>query len=389
MNVKYYILIICIMFSFVAKSQIKILYGPYLQNVKSDEVTIVWESDKASVGWVELAPDDGTHFYGEERIKYFDTKNGVKNTSQLHVVKVEGLQPSTTYRYRIYSKEVLSHSGINVKYGDVVATDVFRKGALKFTTSDYHKNETSFVMLNDIHGRSEIIPTLLSNADYKNKDFILYNGDMVSEFKDKETIFSGFMNETVSLFASEKPMYYARGNHETRGEFATSFQQYFSPKEPYLYYVFKQGPACFIILDTGEDKPDSDIEYSGITDYDNYRTKQKEWLKTLLNNELVASSKFKIVIAHMPPSKSINIWHGQKEVLEKFVPVLNELGVDLMLCGHLHKTIFEEPSSLIKFPIVVNSNESALSADISQNKIDISIITLDGKVVFKKTFNAK
>ena len=60
-----------------------------------------------------------------------------------------------------------------------------------------------------------------------------------------------------------------------------------------------------------------------------------------------------------------------------------------MLCGHLHKTIFEEPSSLIKFPIVVNSNESALSADISQNKIDISIITLDGKVVFKKTFNAK
>ena len=86
------------------------------------------------------------------------------------------------------------------------------------------------------------------------------------------------MKESIDLFASEKPMYYARGNHETRGEFATSFQKYFSPKEPFLYYLFRQGPVCFIMLDTGEDKPDSDIEYSGITDYDGYRTDQVEWI---------------------------------------------------------------------------------------------------------------
>lgn len=40
----------------------------------------------------------------------------------------------------------------------------------------------------------------------------------------------------------------------------------------------RQGPVCFIFLDTGEDKPDSDIEYSGITDYDRYRTEQAQWL---------------------------------------------------------------------------------------------------------------
>lgn len=110
-----------------ACAQIKISYGPYLQNVKADEATIVWESDKNSVGWVELAPDDGTHFYGVERTKYFDTTNGVKNSSQLHAVKLEGLQPATTYRYRIYSMEVLSHEGTKVRYGDVAATDVYNK----------------------------------------------------------------------------------------------------------------------------------------------------------------------------------------------------------------------------------------------------------------------
>ncbi len=51
----------------------------YLQNVKENEATIVWEADKPSIGWVELVPDDGTHYYGEERTKYFDTTNEVKS----------------------------------------------------------------------------------------------------------------------------------------------------------------------------------------------------------------------------------------------------------------------------------------------------------------------
>ena len=135
----------------VATAQIQILYGPYLQNVKENEATIVWEANKPSIGWVELAPNDGTHYYGEERPKYFDTTNGVKNTSLLHTVKVKGLTPGTTYRYRIYSQEVLSHEGINVIYGRVAASDVYRKKVLTFTTCDHSKKETSFAMINDIN----------------------------------------------------------------------------------------------------------------------------------------------------------------------------------------------------------------------------------------------
>ena len=87
---KYLIKIACsILFavaSLEATAQIKILYGPYLQNVKSDEATIVWVADKPSIGWVELAPNDQTNFYGEERPKYFNTTNGVKNRDRKSVV---------------------------------------------------------------------------------------------------------------------------------------------------------------------------------------------------------------------------------------------------------------------------------------------------------------
>ena len=373
----------------VATAQIKILYGPYLQNVKENEATIVWVADKPSIGWVELAPNDGTHYYGEERPKYFDTTNGVKNTSLLHAVKVKALTPGTTYRYRIYSQEVLSHEGINVIYGRVAASDVYKKKALTFTTCDPNKKETSFVMINDIHGRENIITKLLNNANYKDKDLIIFNGDMVSEFKDEQTIFNGFMKESIDLFASEKPMYYARGNHETRGEFATSFQKYFSPKEPFLYYLFRQGPVCFIMLDTGEDKPDSDIEYSGITDYDGYRTDQVEWMKKLYDNEDFKQAKYKVVIAHMPPSADLDIWHGQKDVLKKFVPILNELGVDLMLCGHLHRNKYEEPSAGIKFPVLVNSNNSVVSVETDGDRMNLMVLDLDGKVITKKSYTAK
>ncbi|SEA08040.1 Calcineurin-like phosphoesterase [Porphyromonadaceae bacterium NLAE-zl-C104] len=390
---KYLINLVCVILIAVASTeataQIKILYGPYLQNVKSDEATIVWVADKPSIGWVELAPNDQTHFYGEERPKYFNTTNGVKNTATLHTVKIKGLTKGTTYRYRIYSQEVLAHEGISVIYGCVAASNVYTKKPLTFTTLDPDKEEASFLMVNDIHDRENIITQLLTVASYKDKDLIIFNGDMVSTLNDESTIFDGFMNESIDLFASEQPMYYARGNHETRGEFATSFQNYFSPREPFLYFTFRQGPVCFIVLDTGEDKPDSDIEYSGITDYDGYRTEQVEWMKGLSNNKDFDGAKFKIVIAHMPPSVDPGIWHGQKEVLNKFVPILNEIGVDLMLCGHLHRNKYEEPSTQIQFPVLVNSNNSVVSLKTNGNRMDLQVLDLDGKVITEKSYLAK
>ena len=79
------------------RSVIRIEHGPYLQNLKETETTIVWMASKPSVGWVELAPDDSSTYYQKKNGRsFFDTTNGVKNTSLLHVVKISGLK--TGYR---------------------------------------------------------------------------------------------------------------------------------------------------------------------------------------------------------------------------------------------------------------------------------------------------
>lgn len=370
--------------SLFAQEDIRITHNPYLQNQGENEVTIVWTVNKPSIGWVELAPDDGTHFYQTERPKVFNAKNGIKLTSTVHTVHLKGLEPGTRYRYRVYSQEVLSHQGWRVIYGNVAATDVYMKKPLVFKTSDHGKQTVNFAMVNDIHGKSDMLEKLVSHCDLKATDLFLFNGDMVSIFNSEKEIFDGFMSKATELFASELPMYYTRGNHETRGSFATAFQNYFSPGQDHIYYMFRQGPVCFVILDSGEDKPDTDLEYAGITVYDQYRTEQAEWLAKILESKEYKEAPFKVVVCHIPPFGG---WHGDQEVKEKFIPLLNNANVDIMLCGHLHQYIRNEAKDGVKFPVIVNSNNTVLKAEAQNNKLSIKILDQDGKEVDKLDIN--
>lgn len=358
-----------------------ITHGPYLQNLEDDEVTIVWTTDQPSIGWVELAPNGEESFYALERQSIYDTTSGVKTTSTIHTVKVRGLKPGTRYRYRVCSREVTSHEGIKVLYGDYATTDVYRKKPLAFVTSDRTKTQTSFAVVNDIHGDNDRLEKLFSQAEAGKPDFYIFNGDMVSISGNEKQVFDGFMDKAISLFASERCMYYTRGNHETRGIFATRFHDYFSPKKEEIYYTFRQGPVFFVVLDTGEDKPDSDVEYYDITDYDNYRSQQSEWLKGVLASKEYQEAPFKVVIAHIPP---IVDWHGNLEVMEKFASVLGTNKPDVMFCAHEHKYMdLTKPSKDVPFPLVVNAHTSVLMVQAGDGKLDIQIVDTEGKTIDK------
>ena len=368
---------------------IKLLHGPYLDMLQEDNATIVWVADKPSVGWVEVAPYDGTDFYSVARPKFHDTNIGIKRTSLIHSVKLTNLKPGTRYRYRVYAQEVLSHKGAKVRYGDVVATDVYNKKPLCFQTNDRRQTETSFLVLNDIHERNDVLEKLLKNSSYKDKDMIFYAGDMISHVTHDTTVFKGFMDTSIKLFAQQKSWYYVRGNHETRGEWANRFHEYFCTQQPHLYFTVRQGPILFICLDTGEDKADTDIEYAGITDYDNYRTEQARWLKEVVASNEFKEAKYRVVIAHMPPADTQDAWHGQREVTKKLLPPLNKAGINLMICGHMHEHQYIEPNDSHDYPILVNSNNSSVTAQTKNGQLDVKVLDLNGKTTFHKTYSAR
>ena len=359
---------------------VKIIHGPYLQNVTDNEATFVWVSDSVTLGWVELAPDDGTHFYEVERPQYFDVANGIKNESRIHAVRIRGLKPGTHYRYRVYAKEVTEHRGNYVAYGRTAATDVYTKKPLTFRTLDPNAGAVTFSMINDIHGDVPKMQKLMGYTDLEKTDMVLFVGDMVSVFESEEQVFSGFMDAAVDLFAKETPMYYTRGNHETRGRSAWAFQHYFSPLSEHIYYMYRQGPVCFVALDSGEDKPDSDLEYYGLTMYDQYRDEQVEWLKEVVKSEEFRTAPFKIITCHMPPFGG---WHGEVEVAQKFIPILEQAGADIMLCGHLHRYVHKKAGESAAFPVVVNSNDTVLKAVVDGRVMKVEVLGMDGKVVDK------
>ena len=146
-------------------SKITITHGPYLQNVGSNEATIVWITDKPSIGWVELASDGNGSFYAKEHPRYFDTSNGIKNTSTIHAVKVKGLTPGKQYRYRVFAQEVLKHTGYKIIYGSYASTDVYYRKPLTFHTCNPQAPATSFVMVNDIHGDNKLLEDLMSRCN--------------------------------------------------------------------------------------------------------------------------------------------------------------------------------------------------------------------------------
>ena len=382
MNRFYLPIISCLLFIFSVNAQeeaFKITHGPYLQEMGETEVTIMWTTNHNAVSWVELAPDDGTHFYLQERPKYYSAPYGFKEVTTIHSVRLEQLKPNTTYRYRIYSQEVLSHNGTNVLYGNVAATNVYRQEPLMFTTNSTEKSDVSFLIFNDVHGNTELMEKLWKNSGLTKPDLVFFNGDMVSDIISEKQLFDGFMDLAVNLFASEIPMYYSRGNHETRGNYAHKFADYFPGEHGRLYYMFRQGSICFLVLDSGEDKPDSDIEYSGIVTFDAYREKQARWLKDAVQSPMFREAPYRIVIMHIPPLSGE--WHGEKDVKEKFLPILQNAGVNAMFSGHLHIQVIEKANHERNYPIVVNSNTNIIKVTTVTSGLKVEIIDEDGKTV--------
>ena len=126
---------------------------------------------------------------------------------------------------------------------------------------------------------------LCREINFGKHDFVMLNGDMSNSIENEEQLFRDFIDASVNLYASETPILYNRGNHETRGVFADRLHDYFPTRSGRHYQLCKVGSVCFLLLDCGEDKPDTDIEYGGLADYDAYRREECEWLRRAVASE--------------------------------------------------------------------------------------------------------
>jgi acid phosphatase type 7 len=369
-----------------AEERLAVVHGPYLQNPSPTSITIVWFTNKPALSWVEYGTGEsrGTFpAFGSLVNTVKPVRHGLVSANDLrHTVTIEGLKPGRSYPYRVVAREVLKFEPYEVVYGESVA------GAMaEFRTLDPKAAAFQFEVFQDIHTDPLRLNSLLQVPGGDRADLLFFNGDTVSDLSRESSIFDGFLDLAVSRFAGRVPFIYIRGNHDTRGRLARVLGDYFPPRGGRFYYSFDHGPVHFVILDSGEDKPDDSPVYAGLADFDRYRLEQAEWLKAEVRTEAFRTAAYRVVLVHMPP---FGKGYTPESLGKLWGPILNEAGADIVLSGHYHRLIKIPPAEgQNSFPVLCSPQNSLVRADVGPESIQLRVLDPQGGVLDSLTVPAR
>ena len=384
-----------------ARAQSWVTVGPYLQELTTDGVTVVFEHDIPSISWLEVREKGSTEvkeFYQtvNGRVKAYSQILGMKNPAvpvQNFAIRAEGLKPATTYEYRVRAHKVVSENSNGVS-ANTAFSSIYNGTWYQFTTQDPQQKEHHIFITSDMHNRPDTLEALLKYLDYQTCDRIIYNGDMINYMQNgSQEPYTGFINTSVNLFARNKPFEYLRGNHETRGDMSRHIMDYFPRKSGQLYNAYRWGDMEIILLDCGEDKIDTAEEYFGMASFFSYREEMARWFQELIRTDEFRTAKYRIIICHftmlLNNDKPTDKFGGEPHLITLLTPLLKQCDIDMLISGHYHpdtytymdKNYNNKGNQFEEYNI---GNHSAMRIDIADGKFNLKIVSSKGVVLLDK-----
>jgi len=312
----------------------------YLQNQTETGISIFTILSKDAFAWLEIL-DNG----GNVKKKIYQSEDGMinANTDFFHFT-IEDAPRS--FRYRIKAKEVQKFDPYKIVYGQEIETPIFEAKLAK-----NNQEQIRCLVYNDVHEEKSSYRDLIPHQDISPYDFFVLNGDSFHYVTNQQDITEKLL-KPIEFFATSKPFIMNRGNHETRGSFARNFKRYFGYPDNKYYQAFKRGPIFWIMLDSGEDKPDNHEVYAGTVDYDNYRKEQAKWLEKVLQSKERKSAQHTVVISHIPIFHSDD-WHGTLDNRACFHPLFQKYKIDAMISGHTHQYGYYPADKDHNYPVFI------------------------------------
>lgn len=314
------------------------------------EYQIAFNTTEFGIAWVEVG--------GRE---YRDSRNGLMRSETLiHKVSVPMEELDKAKGYRVCFRALPERRPYFPQLGELETADY------AFRPADFSK-ETHVYMLADTHSRVDD-PCRAAKYFGDKLDMLILNGDIPAESKTPEDI-RAIYDITSELTHGEIPVVFARGNHDYRGRLATDLPDYIGTRDGETYFTFRIGSLWGVALDCGEDKMDSDVEYGGLVDCHDMREKETEFLKRVIEHAdqeyLAEGVTHRIALSHLPfPSREIDLQEAkfniERDILAEWTALLNQMHIDLMLCGHMHWLKVDRPGEEdmrfpANFPIVIGS----------------------------------
>ena len=194
------------------------------------------------------------------------------------------------------------------------------------------KQQVSFLFFSDTQADPETgdyscVGELMAQAKEQAADsgLVIFGGDTVNDGRDAEEwrIFREAAKPLVGLVMLAVP-----GNHDNQTLLADQFDGI--PEAPAgqgqgYFYVYNEGPVYFLMLD------------SNIMGAANQR--DIDWLRDKLESQAARKAIWRVAVMHHPMWTVADNPKDEARadtMRQSFLPLMEEYGVDLILCGHQH-----------------------------------------------------
>ena len=299
----------------------RITYNPVVYAVE-DKYQIVFSTNSEATGWVEI---DG--------VNYYDTYNGsTKKYTMIHKIEVPMTALDSAKKYTVHTQRSI-YCG---PFGGFLGRDISKTINFKpVNTSD----GIQYLSFSDIH--MNIKPASKTASYVENYDFLVLVGDIIS---DVETFDDANFNNLVAhqITRGEIPVVYARGNHDVKGRYGEELHKFVGAKDDKFYYTFYFDNVYGVVLDIGEDHDDDWWEYYGTSHYEEYRNEQVALLEEEIAKGDFNHYEYHLAVCHIPVV-FVNYRHNHEEIKAQLTNLLNQMDIDMFLCGHQHELMIFEP----------------------------------------------
>ncbi|MDH8702135.1 endonuclease/exonuclease/phosphatase family metal-dependent hydrolase [Dysgonomonadaceae bacterium PH5-43] len=355
---------------------------PYLQNPVDGGITVMWQTKVPTYSWVEY----GTDTTNLQRARTL--VDGQVICNDLHnKIRIEGLTPGQTYYYRICSQEMLIYQAYYKEFGETAVSPFY-----SFTLPSPDTKDFTAIIFNDVHKQEATLKglcNLVKDVDY---DFVVFNGDCIDDPANESDVLYHLKMQSEAVGASSVPTFYLRGNHEIRNAYSIGFRALLDYVGDKTYGSFNWGDTRIVMLDCGEDKPDSTYVYYDLNDFTQLREDQVAFLKQELSSKEFKKAKKRVLFNHIPLYNAARRDDGRQRFEPSYVlwqPLLAKAPFDINISAHTHRIAYipKGEGNGNNFPVVVGGGNQLNSASVMvlQKKgevMTLKVIRGDGEVVY-------
>ncbi|ORY93026.1 Metallo-dependent phosphatase-like protein [Syncephalastrum racemosum] len=161
-------------------------------------------------------------------------------------------------------------------------------------------------------------------------DYVLHVGDAVQNYPSLRQWQTDFVGPLTHFgLGQTTPLIYAHGNHDHDPTYEYHYTRHSDVStDPWYAFSLADGAIRFVVLD-------SNLDWQ----------QQDDWLQRELASDAFQSAQLRLVVVHVPPFVEYwdpDGWFKQKQsewgafIKDRFVPLFEQYGVDLVISGHQH-----------------------------------------------------